>query len=267
VPAWHVRQRAFCEPASAGAKREEEGAEHLCDQVLIHAAHGFARRDALSHMERVWRAGRSMVVQDACCPMLVRDWRVRAEAQPNQELCTMTKSPSIGGHGGITPLSDHSAPSSTAPGQGASVDTGAQAGPQGGAALHGLNALSSGGAKTGGGARASFSAKPSATQGASTGSGPAGPGSRPGMSGRLGNMLHNASARLNSAGGGRLGSLLQDASGLSGGVANLAQAGAGLASAGMSVLGSIMQVEEAEASEIAKIAEQGAQNVENAAKG
>jgi hypothetical protein len=266
---------AFCEPASAGAKRKGEGectgAEGVRDPQAIHTAFGFVRDDALSRRARVWRTGRSMVGQDACCcPMPVHDRWVRAGAQPNQEPCIMTKSPSIGGHGGVAPLADHSTPSSSPAGHGPAVDNGAQAGPQGGAALHGLNALNSGGAKTGGGARASFAARPSASQGAGAAAstaGAAGAGSRPGMGERIGNMLHNASARLNSAGGGRLGGLLQDASSLSGGVANLAQAGAGLASAGMSVLGSIMQVEEAEASEIAKIAEQGAQNVENAAKG
>jgi hypothetical protein len=178
----------------------------------------------------------------------------------------MTKSPSIGGHSGIAPLADHSTPPSSPAGQSPAVNTGAQAGPQGGAALHALNALNSGGAKTGAGARASFAARPSASHGAGTGTGTADvavSGSKPETGGRLGNMLHNASERLNNAGG----RLLQDASALSGDVANLAQSGAGLASAGMSVLGSIMQAQQAEVSEMAKILVQGAQNVEKAAKG
>jgi hypothetical protein len=179
----------------------------------------------------------------------------------------MTKSPSIGGHSGVAPLADVATPSSAPVGGGKIAEAGAQAGPQGGAVLNGLNALKSGGAAPGGGSRASFAAKPSTAERGGTPYTPGGPGAKVSVGGRIGNLLHDASARLNTAGGGRLGGLLQDASALTGGVGGLAQAGAGLVSAGMSVVGSIMQVEEAEASEIAKIAEQGAQNVENAAKG
>ncbi|WP_144150260.1 hypothetical protein [Paraburkholderia sp. BCC1885] len=179
----------------------------------------------------------------------------------------MTKTPSIGGHSSLAPLADAVTPSSTPVGGGKAAETGAQAGPQGGAVLNGLNALKTGGKSSGGGARASFAAKPSTTERGGTPYVPGGPGSKTSVSGRVSNLLHDASARLGNMGGGRLGGLLQNASAVSSNVGGLAQAGAGLVSAGMSVVGSIMQIEQAEASEIAKIAETGAQNVENAAKG